>query len=145
MLGRCNWRVARRTGKTTRHRDELATDGLGDEGSADIKSERCDPTNEVVGDRCQHRPGRVGIEVARGTVLEARAFLEVTDGEFDDGVTTVVGVEEGGVTDTVGDEGVVAVVGKERRVGARSVSCDERRDGVLESRSQPTQASPFMV
>ena len=101
--------------ETTGHRDELATDGLGDEGSGDVESERCDPAHEVVGDRSEHRPGGVGVEVARGTVLETGAFLQVPDGEFDDGVTTVVDVEEDGVTDAVGDEGVVAVVGKERR------------------------------
>ncbi len=107
------------TRQTTRQCDELATDGLGDEGSADTESERCDPTNQVVRDRCQHGPRRVGVEVARGTVLKARALLQVTDREFDDGVTTVVGVEEDGVTDAVGDEGVVAIVGEEGRVGAR--------------------------
>ena len=84
-------------GETTGHRDELATHCLGHERSAESKTERCDPAHEVVGDRRQHRPRRVGVEVARGTVLETRAFFEVTDGEFDDGVSTVVDVEEGGV------------------------------------------------
>ena len=48
-------------------------------------------------------------------MLETRPFLEVTDGEFDDGVSTMFDVEEGGVAVTIGDEGVVALVGEQRR------------------------------
>jgi hypothetical protein len=46
-----------------------------------------------VGNRRTNRSSAVDVEVARWAVFEARAFLQVTDGEFDDGVTTVVGVE----------------------------------------------------
>jgi hypothetical protein len=74
--------------ETTGHRDELASDRLGDERSGDVETERRDPTHEVVRDRRQYRPGGVGVEIARRTVLETRAFFEVTDGEFDDGVSS---------------------------------------------------------
>jgi hypothetical protein len=103
--------------ETTAHRDELASDRLGDEWSGDVETERCDPAHEVVRDRRQYRPGGVGVEVTRGTVLETRTFFEVTDGELDDGVSSVVDVEGNGVTAAVGDEGVVALVRKERRSG----------------------------
>jgi hypothetical protein len=33
--------------ETTRHRDELATDQLGDEGSSDLRSERGDPAKRL--------------------------------------------------------------------------------------------------
>ena len=51
------------------------------------------------------------------TVLETRTLFEVANGEFDDGVTSVISVEQGGVTVTVGDEGVVAVSREQRRSG----------------------------
>ena len=76
--------------------------------------------------RREHRPGAVGVEVARGTVLESRSFLQVPDGELDHGVTTVIGVEEDGVALKVGDEGVVAVVGEERRTRVVAAWCGER-------------------
>ena len=83
---------------TTEQRDELAADRLDDERSADPEPESCDPAQQIVGDRCPHRPRGVRVEVSRGTVLEAGAFFEVPDGELDDRVTTMVGVEESGFT-----------------------------------------------
>ena len=64
------------------------------------------PTHEVVRDRRRHRPGGVGVEFARRTVLETRTLFEVTVGEFDDGVSKVLDVEVGvpGVTAAVGDD-----------------------------------------
>jgi hypothetical protein len=70
-----------------------------------------------VSDSSEHGPSSVRVEVTRRAVLESRAFLEIADGQFHDGVTTVVGIEEDGLTVAVGDEGVVAVGGKERGPG----------------------------
>ena len=55
------------------------------------------PADEVVGQHGAGEPGRVGEEAPRGTVLEARPFLEVTDGQFDGGVLAVeeVACDEG--------------------------------------------------
>jgi hypothetical protein len=50
-----------RVGESTGQRDELATDGLGDERSLGLKSEHPDPTHQVVGDWSEHGLGSVAI------------------------------------------------------------------------------------
>ncbi len=84
--------------ETTQLHDELASAFPSDEGSSGTESERGDPAQQVVRDWSQHRPGGVGVEVARETVLETGSFLEITDGVFYHGVTTVVDVEEESIT-----------------------------------------------
>ncbi len=51
-------------------------------------------------------------------MLHARTLLEIVDGEFDDGVVTMEGVEVDGSTLEVGQEGEVAPVGPQRGLGA---------------------------
>ena len=46
-------------------------------------------------------------------MLESGTLFEITDRQFDDGVTTVIGVERHRITVAVGDEGVVGVGEKE--------------------------------
>ncbi len=72
------------------------------------------PADEVVGQRGADEPGRVGEELSRGQVLEARTFFEVPDGELDVGVGAVEGVDVDGVTLEVGHEGEVAPLGPQR-------------------------------
>ena len=72
----------------TGSREELATDGLGDEWTLDLETEGRDPTHQVVGDRCEHGPGPIRVEVARRAVLEPRTLLQVTDRQLHDDVTT---------------------------------------------------------
>src|SRR5487761_1310870 len=85
-------------------REEAAADRLGDEWTGDLEPEGSDPTDEVVGDGREHRPGAVRTEAPRRTVRETRALLEVPDRELDDGVTAVIRVEADCVADPVGDE-----------------------------------------
>lgn len=128
-------------GEPTRQCNELATDGLGDERSGKFQPEGANPAHRVVGDRSEHGPGGVRVEVTRGTVLESRVFLQVSYREFHDGVTTVVGVECDGVTLAVGDEGVVVVGGEERGPGVTQLRAmhDESVTGVVGLAQQPIQ------
>ena len=76
------------------------------------------PSGDVVRERGAGEPGGVGEEAARGAVAQA-VGLEVSDGEFDSGVGSVVGVGGFGVeVVSVGDEAVVAPVGPQLRLGA---------------------------
>ena len=62
------------------------------------------PAGQVVGEDCALQPGRVGVEVAGGDVVESGAFFEVADGELDDGVLAVERIDGDGVVVEVGDE-----------------------------------------
>ena len=51
-------------------REELATDGLGDERTIELESESRYPAHDVVRDCGKHGPSAVGVEVTRRAVLE---------------------------------------------------------------------------
>src|SRR4051794_41008163 len=76
------------------------------------------PADEVVSEHCALQPGRVGVEPARGDVVEASAGFEVADGELDGGVLTMEPVPFDDVPVEVGDEGVVPPVRPELLLGA---------------------------
>ena len=105
---------SRTVGDPAGQAEEAAADRLRDERPGDLESERADPSEEVVGDRREHRPGAVRAEVPRWAVRKTRALLHVPDRELHDGVAAVIGIEGDRITDPVGDEGVVAE-GREQR------------------------------
>ena len=81
------------------------------------------PAGEVVREDTAGEPGAVGEELARGAAAEPGAFFEVSDGEFDCGVVSVVGVGCFGVeVVSVGDEAVVAPVGPQLALGAEQAA-----------------------
>jgi hypothetical protein len=61
-----------------------------------------------VGEGDEHQPGGVGEEAARGVVVEPGTLLGVADGELDDGVAAVIGVQLDRGAGPVGYERVVA-------------------------------------
>ena len=77
------------------------------------------PADQVVGEHGALQPGRVGVEVAGGDMVESGAFFEVADGELDDGVVTVEPVDVDGVTVEIGEEGVVPPVGPQPLLAGR--------------------------
>ena len=86
------------------------------------------PADQVVGEHGALQPGRVGVEVAGGNVVESGALFQVTDGEFADGVVTVEPVDVDGVTVEVGQEGVVPPVRPQpllERIGEAGASHDQ--------------------
>jgi hypothetical protein len=73
------------------------------------------------------QPGGVGEEPARGVVTQPAAVLGVADGELDDGVAAVVGVQLDRGADPVGHQRVVAP-GREQLllvIGVRDAAHDE--------------------
>jgi hypothetical protein len=78
-------------------------------------------------------------------VLESRTVFEVTDGEFVDGVTTVIGVQCHYVTVTVGDVGVVAVGGKECGPGVVQLGASNYETMLVSIRGFGDPASPLIV
>ena len=60
--------------------------------------------------------GRVGKELPRGHVLEARPFLEVPNGQLDAGMGAVEGVDVDDIALEVGHEGKVAPLGPQCRL-----------------------------
>jgi hypothetical protein len=80
-----------------------AHDGAGE-------AEQFGPAQQVVGERGEHGPGAVGVEVPGGEVRR-RLVVEVGDDLLDDGVIAVLGLDERDVFGAVGDEGEVAPVG----------------------------------
>ena len=76
------------------------------------------PADEVVGQHRAGEPCRVGEEAPRGTVLEARSFLQVADGQLDRGVLAVERVHLDERQIEVGDEGVMTPIGPQRSLGA---------------------------
>ena len=96
------------------HSEEPVADGGRDGelvGGVDT-AEAGGPAHEVVGEHAAGEPGAVGEEPSRGAAAESGVFFEVTNGEFDGGVGSVVGVGGDGVeVVSVGDEAVVTPVG----------------------------------
>ena len=91
-------RDARTADQAARDREEPGAHGArhGEVlGRGDL-AEHGGPADEVVGERGADEPGRVGEEVSRGHVLEARPFFEVADGELDAGVVAVERVDVDG-------------------------------------------------
>jgi len=77
------------------------------------ESEGGDPPDHVVGEACQHCPCGVGVEVAGRAVDEPGTFFEVPDGQFDDGMATMVFVQGDRGSFEVADERVVAPRGEQ--------------------------------
>jgi len=72
-------------------REELGADLAGHDQliiDSDAAADR-GPADQVVSEDRALQPDAVGVEVPRRDVLEAGAFFEVADREFDDGVVTV--------------------------------------------------------
>ena len=77
------------------------------------------PAGEVVREHAAGGLGAVGGESSGGAAAEPGAFFEVSDGELDCGVGSVVCVGGFGVeVFSVGDEAVVAPVGPQLALGA---------------------------
>ncbi len=92
------------------------------------------PAYEVVGEHAAGEPGAVGGESSGGAAAEPGAFFEVTNGELDCGVGSVVGVGGTGVeVFSVGDEAVVTPVGPQLALGAEQAAAahDEPQLGPL--------------
>ncbi len=87
----------------------------GDEALAQANA--ADPAGQVVGHDVEPQPGGVGAESTRGEVVEAHPVLEVSDGVFDHGVSTVVGLELEGVAISISDEAVVGVADQQGELG----------------------------
>jgi len=71
----------------------------------DVKPERAEPADEIVGDRRARRPDTIGIKAPRRAVRKSRSLLQVPNRELDDRMAPVVSVEEDGVSHTVGPQG----------------------------------------
>ena len=92
------------------------------------------PAGEVVREHAAGEPGAVGGEPSGGAAAEPGALFEVSDGELDCGVGSVVGVGGTGVeVFSVGDEAVVAPVGPQLALGAEQAGAahDESQLGPL--------------
>ena len=90
------------------------------------KAEGGDPADEVVGQGGGQQPRAVGGELPGGQVGQARARLEVADGQLADGVAAMVGVQPGHGAGPVGDEGVVAPGGEQ--LGLLTLVADATHD-----------------
>ena len=80
-------------GESAGNGDVLPPDGLGHDRANVFEPQGSNPTDHVVGERGEHGPGGVGIEVPRWAMCHTCSVLQVPDGQFDHGVVTVVGVE----------------------------------------------------
>jgi hypothetical protein len=69
-------------------------------------SEHARPAEQVVRERCDQRPGGVGVKLSGGEVRE-RLVFEVADHKLDDGVLALLGLDE---------RDRLAAVGREREV-----------------------------
>ncbi len=56
-------------------------------------TEHLGPSEQVVRDRGDHRPGAVGVKVPRGEVREGLVF-EVADDDLDDGVLAMLSLDD---------------------------------------------------
>ena len=83
------------------------------------EAEQFGPAQQVVRQRGDHRPGRVGVEVAGGEVRE-RLVFEVADDELDDGVLAVLGLDDVERVGAVGGEREVAPSWAAARPGRRA-------------------------
>src|SRR5205085_3963191 len=81
------------------------------------QSDEGGPAGEVVREAGDHGPGAVGGELAGGEVLKGLVF-EIADRELDDGVLTVLGLDDGDLLGAVGEKREVAPVGPQ--LGLRS-------------------------
>ena len=61
------------------------------------------------GDRAEHRPGAVGVELPGGGMRQR--FLSIGDHLFDDGVVAMLGLDDGDVFGAVGDKREATPVG----------------------------------
>ena len=129
------------------HGEEPVADGGGDGelvggvGAAEAGG----PAGEVVGEHAAGEPGAVGEEPSRGAAAEPGVFFEVTNGELDGGVGSVVGVGGDGVeVVSVGDEAVVAPVGPQLALGADQACAahdEPQLGGLAVGTAQPVAAA----
>ena len=73
--------------------DETPAEGFGDDGSVDVESEGGDPTDQVMGEGSEEKPGGVGCEHPGGAVVGTGAFFPVSDGKLAGGVAAMVDVQ----------------------------------------------------
>jgi hypothetical protein len=87
---------ARRAGEPAGQGEQSAAQGLGDDlFVAGAQPEDGNPAQQVVGEGDEHQPGGIGEEPAGGVVAQPGTVFGITDGELDDGVAAVVGVQLG--------------------------------------------------
>ncbi len=89
-------------------------------------SEHGGPADEVMGERRAQKPRRVGEELPRGHVLEARTLLQVADGQLDGGMGAVEGVDVDSFTLRGRSRRRSAATGATAWPGVRPAGCGAR-------------------
>ena len=69
-------------------------------------------------ERTEHRPGAVGVELP-GWEVHKRLVFQIGDDLFDDGVITMLGLDDHDVLGAVGDEREVTPIGPQPRLRAK--------------------------
>jgi hypothetical protein len=110
-------------GEPAGEREQPAADGPGGADGAAGLADQFGPAQQVVGERGDHRPRAVGVELAGGEVRECLVF-EVADDQLDDGVLAVLGLDDLQRLGPVGGEREVLPAGQKFALG---VECPARR------------------
>src|SRR5688572_1075992 len=90
-------------GQASGEREESAAEGAGGADGLAGQAEYRGPTQQVVCEAGDHRPGGVGVEVP-GREVRERLVFEIADRELDDGVLAMFGLDGAQILGAVGEK-----------------------------------------
>ena len=109
-------------GEAAGDRDQPPAQGAGGADGAVGQADQLCPSEQVVRERAEHGPGAVGVELAGGEVHQ-RLVFEIGDDLLNDGVITMLGLDDRDVLGAVGEKREVPPVGPQLVLGGRPAGC----------------------
>ena len=105
------------TGQASGDREQPPAQGAGGADGGVGQTDQLCPSEQVVRERAEHGPGAVGVELPEGKCTK-RLVFEIGDDLLDDGVVTMLGLDDRDVLGAVGEKAEVPPVGPQLGLGA---------------------------